>query len=140
MRIICTILVLLISEAYGFSGRKCDAFMKREGFFGLPTFLTTSTGQFLSSSGECSAVGKTPEQERQLFYAVNWKFIQNDVAKGYGENLTALLRLSGCKGSKNSPAQKMLKNDYENIFDKDVEGSYLYISPILDNYCKKSEG
>lgn len=135
MKYLFICLFLFSAATFAFNGRKCDTLIGRKGGF---YYLPLSTAQFTSSTGACSAIGKTKEEERQLFYAVNWEFIQNDVAKGNGENLDALIKLSGCKRNSNSNLQRKLKDRYQYIFVNDVERSYNNIYPILDGYCKGS--
>lgn len=130
------LMFLFSSKLFAFNGYRCDLLMRKEGGFQFFTFLTTSTAQFASSTGECSAIGKTSEQERELFYVMNWEFIKKDIAKGVGENLSSLLTLSGCKDTNDIVLRRQLKENYEAIFSNDIEQSYRYISPILDNYCK----
>jgi hypothetical protein len=124
--------LLFSTVTFAFNGRKCDTLISRKGGFYL---LPMSTAQFTSSTGECSALGMNKEDQRKLFYYVNFEPLKNDVARGNGETLNSLLSLSGCKNFSDFRIKKKMKENYAELFNEDSEKSYLNVSPMLDSFC-----
>lgn len=138
MKYLIFFLFFFVSNLYAFNGRKCDHLMREKGGFRIATFLTTSSAQFLSSTGECSALGLNKEEQIKTFYYVNNERIKQDVAQGRGEYLDSFVQLVGCNQKTDLILRRELKNEFKILFVNDLEQSYKNLVPILDKNCKKT--
>jgi hypothetical protein len=99
---------------------------------GIDPMVTTgefsSTTQFVSSNGECSAIGLNEEQKkRESYIARNLDEIKQDVARGQGEHLDALYVLSGCGGSLESEFYRTLQSQFERLEGVDNERAWFSV-------------
>ena len=99
-----------------------------------PFSLTTYSSASTSGTSECEGFVISDEQ-RANYIATNFYEIQEDVSKGGGLYLDGLTNLMGCEGTN---FQKVLKNDYENIFNEEnSDGKQIY--NVLRYKIKNSE-
>lgn len=121
-----------INLAHSFEWNKCKAFLNTPGrsIFGLGVLSASS--QYSSSWGSCAAIGKTPEDKAQLFYAINSKNVIDDIVKGTGENYLALTRYWNCDDSFATKKLKLIRDNFSNLLRSDVERQYFYIKTKLD--------
>jgi hypothetical protein len=81
------------------------------GTFGIQTFAITT------GTSECTASGAVKsERETDVFVAVNFDSLKNEIARGSGEHLVALANLMGCERS--DSFARTLQANYENTFSK----------------------
>jgi hypothetical protein len=109
-------------EAKGYGAAGCGlgslVFEPTEGF--SQVFAATTNGTFGSqtfgiSSGtsNCETKGHA-SIDIERFFAGNRNALENDVARGSGETLTAFAQMLGCKGSDSIGAN--LKSNYDSVF------------------------
>lgn len=134
MKIFFRILVLLFiipGSAFSFNSAKC----KRVGLdprgggwgthlvFGLFN-LSTSSGQYISSTGECSAMANL-ESRKKTFIADNIDNLLKDIAKGSGEYAFAYAKLGGCDSIGQVQFTKEMKSRFVKLrFDHSTETFY----------------
>lgn len=128
-------LLLVSTNLFALNGRKCDNLMRKKTFWGLPSFLTTSSAQFTSSTGECSVLGDNKEEQKRSFYFANIEQLKNEIARGSGENLTTLFLLNGCPKKTGNFLEKQLQKNIEAILIPDKEKSYSNFLSILGSHC-----
>ena len=122
--------------AYAFNNQRCISkydFMSNQGeaFFATttrPTDVSSTSSQFTSSWGECSALGM--REQREVFIASNADQLMIDSARGGGEYLEALADLSGCH---DGPARKQ----FYSAMQKNFEAVYLNRSDSPDAIGKR---
>jgi hypothetical protein len=97
-----------------------------------------SSSQWTSSTGACAMVGII-EDQKKYFIAQNLEPLKIDSARGNGEYLNAYLNLSGCSQNQMPHVQKMIQNNFTNIYGTDLanspEKSYERIEAILIGAC-----
>ncbi len=108
---------LSYSAGYGDAGCGLGSviFGRTSGFtqvFASTTNGTAGNQTFGISSGtsNCGGLGK----EAVAFIEVNKASLQNDISKGYGETVTSLSEIYGCK--KSEQFGKTLQSNYKAIF------------------------
>lgn len=94
--------------------------MKREGFFALPTFLTTSSLQFISSTGECSMLGQV-DHDSKVFIAHNLDKLKVDFARGRGEYAMAFASIYGCNREGQLLFPSLLKSKFSEVVKKEED-------------------
>lgn len=123
---------ILTSHAAACNDAKCTRNFGRF-IWGLGGVISTT--QFVSSTGDCSALG-AHEQARQEFYVINFDKISTDFAKGGGEYASTFLSLSNCFEHENEDLFTNLQKDYKNVSD-DIEASYSETVLIVESRCQK---
>lgn len=134
MKIIFVLLILSCSSiSYGFNYRKCRQFqLKHSSFFYGPT----TSMQFTSSTGACSALASRSE-EKKRFFVINYEKFQNEVAQGGGEHLYTFGLLSGCSSSEQSELNILLKKNYHLIFSPNYhEKSFRELNNYATALCQ----
>ena len=88
-------------------------------------FTGNTTYSAATSSGTSECKGFSINDKQRVHYiATNFYEIQEDLVKGGGVYLDALTTIMGCEGTN---FQKILKNDYESIFNEDnSDGKKIY--------------
>ena len=132
MKIFILLTVILSLDASAFNGPKCDILLKKKGGFYL---LPLSSAQFTSSTGHCSALGENKEERKRSFYFANIEQLKNEIARGNGENLSALFLLNGCPKQSGRYLEKQLQKNIESILISDKEKSYSNFLSILGYHC-----
>jgi hypothetical protein len=130
------VMLFFASYAFPFNGRKCDHLMRKKGGFRIATFLTTSAAQFTTSTGECSALGMNKDEQKKMFYYVNFEHLRNDIAKGGGERLMAFYSIYNCSQKSVGQNTSYLKKNFKTLVKDDAESSFTLIDPILNQYCQ----
>lgn len=116
MKFFLLLIILLINQSHAYVPAKCGGLFREKGFYGLFEFSITSTSQFVSSSGECSALGLIRDHEDRVFYVVNRSSVETDIAKGSGEYLQTLKAYWTCE-SESLETIQYLRSNFE-IFSK----------------------
>lgn len=104
----------------------------------ITTIAPTSTSQFVSSSGSCSAVAET-EFQKKYFIAQNLEPLKIDSARGRGEYLSAYLSLSGCSGNARKEYSRFLQNNFTKIYGEKLDNSSLQVYERLEWLIKNDE-
>lgn len=105
--VIC--LANIFSNAYGYDSQKCTEF-RRGDFSGGAIF--SSTTSYISSTGDCAAIGYHSKENKEMFYVQNELELQLDIAKGEGAYLAELVAMYGCDES----ASSILNKSYSSIY------------------------
>ena len=132
MKIFAVIFLLMPFDVFAYNDKNCMQFL---GGRGGVNRLGISVSQFMTSTGECSFLGSTIAQEREIFYVHNFDFIKKDAAKGNGESLNTFIFVSGCKEDQVASLRKEIKNKFIDIFENKVEDSYNKMTHIIDRCC-----
>lgn len=132
--IILTLFLFLSHSACAYNDEKC----RKVAFEGMGWGFLVSTTSYVSSFGPCSAIGSV-EHQKELFVAQNLEPLKIDSARGSGEYLNAYLNLSGCNQNKMPHVQKVIQNNFINIFGTDLtnppEKSYDKLESVLFGAC-----
>jgi hypothetical protein len=118
---ICFFFLLLLStEVFAFNLQRCregnppkegEVILERNLLVNITGTFTSST-EYVSSTGNCAAIGSV-EEKRELFFAYNYKFIMQDMARGGGDNLNAFLSLFNCTDSQQHELEIRFMNQLE---------------------------
>lgn len=126
-----TLLITISFETYGFSWKECSNQGLGSGhLFGL----STSSGQFTSSTGGCSALA-SKDQILQEFYVTNFDKIKTDFARGGGEHASILFFLSSCSAYESEMALNRFRTELPSLSFDFAEKSYLKTTGILKHTC-----
>lgn len=126
-----------------FNYNKCFS----KGGSGIIT-LPISLSQFVSSTGDCSAVGRL-EQKKKLFFAYNLNKLKSDFSKGGGEYAMAYAELHGCGVLAQKSYGRIMQDLYQSVnalSEKDTDKSYEALeklikeNKLLKNECKGKVG
>lgn len=98
-----------------------------------------SSSQFLSSWGECSMVGEV-EKVRRTFIAQNLMYLQQDMAKGRGEYLSAYARLHECNEEGMSLFGRSMKEKYFEIEKLERSQNFESIYLMMEGPFMKLKG
>lgn len=119
---------MINAKILAFNSGKCDGFISGNGGFNR---IGISTSQFISSTGDCSMIGKK-EHDQKIFIAHNSITLRADIARGNGPYLEAYAELSEIENK--SEYYKLLKENYFIIFgtgeNKSPEEIYKVLSKI----------
>jgi hypothetical protein len=112
---IIILLMVLALNSHAYDSRKCGQ-MVFGGSHPLSMFFATtgSATSFISSTGDCAAIGYHSKENKELFYVNNELELQLDIAKGNGVYLSELVQIYGCENS--SYTIKNLMNNYDHIY------------------------
>ncbi|MFP5520744.1 MAG: DUF3015 family protein [Bdellovibrionia bacterium] len=122
-------------DAHTFNWRKCksnkidtrgDSFHTQivSGIFDY----SYSTAQFITSTGECSAIGMSSDERAQLFYAFNYDKVLEDIAKNRGEYLASFEKILGCKVEFSK-----LRNNYDALSRASIEEQFYAVRGSCHN-------
>lgn len=133
MRIILMLVIgFLPFEVLGFNWKKCSSQRLGEAsIFGV----TTSSSQFTSSTGGCSAIGMSRDEQAQLFYAINYDKVLEDIARGRGEYYLSLSGLWGCGEEDSLKRVHPLRQEYSTLLELEDEAQYYFIKKHMK--CKR---
>lgn len=110
--------ILTLWTLVSFNWRKCsNQNLGDASIFGV----TTSSGQFTTSTGGCAAIGMAKEDQAQVFYAFNHEKVLEDIAKGGGEYYSSLSRLWGCA---NKLDRSLVQQRYMSLNQLELEDQY----------------
>lgn len=134
-KILSVILLVLITNnvSYAFNYSKCVRYLQPFGMFGG---ITSST-QYSSSSGACSAMASKAE-EKKRFFVINYDKFQNEAAQGRGEHLYVFGKLSNCSNLSLLKLNETLKKEYKLLFSSQYEErSYFRVENLTSRVCSK---
>ncbi len=82
----------------------------------FPVFLDSQTMGISSGTSVCDASSSSAnyKQKKERFVALNYSFLQTEMAAGQGENLRALSQLMGCQDIQSF--SEMSKGNYDYFF------------------------
>tara|TARA_Y100000590_G_scaffold470768_1_gene669804 strand:- start:34833 stop:35156 length:324 start_codon:yes stop_codon:yes gene_type:complete len=92
-----------------------------------------STSSYVSSTGDCAAIGKTQEQKR--FLVQNFENLKKDISRSGGEYLTSFSKLANCDAftllELPNRLRINLKQIYGDDFQSNAEDVYNRISELV---------
>ena len=111
------------------------------GAFSLDiTISPTYTGASTFGTAGCKDLDYYQHQ-RNHFLETQWAFLNEDAARGKGENLTAFTQIMGCSKEQETQFAALVRNNYYSLFVTTVERSDLLtqfeilISENPELYC-----
>lgn len=132
-KFIIIIFVCVINvQLYAYNSYKCNRATPPTPLVG-PFLLSTSTSQFVSSTGPCAMIGQL-EHDKKVFIAQNYDELKLEIAQGHGETLNAFASLSKCSGDSVHVFPKLMQNNYELIYSSEsssVDGIYNAIEGVI---------
>lgn len=136
MKIILFLLVLCLTKVvHSFDYRKCRQFQVKHSSF---IYGPTTSMQFTSSTGACSALASRSE-EKKRFFVINYEKFQNDVVHGKGEYLLTFGQISNCSKNEQLRLNRFLKKNYSSIFSSVIqENSYDKVNVATLAICLES--
>ena len=87
------VLMLNVSTSLAYNHKRCVPTMASAAGVGV----LVSTVSYVSSTGECAAIGMNKEEQAQHFYAFNQDKVLEDIAKSKGDYLASFEHILGCK-------------------------------------------
>lgn len=133
MIIVFILLTVSMGQAFAFNSNKCTRFLDRGTLVSGPIYLTTSSFQFVSSTGACAAVGMNVEEEAKSFYSFNSDKVLEDIARGKGEYYSSLSALWGCKQDEAVRMVHPLRRGYSVLLKLEVDRQYEFIKKQCSN-------
>lgn len=138
------LILLLLCASSAFNWKKCqrETLSKHADLQGSGAFLSTS--EFMSSTGNCSALAVSPEDKRKSFIAENYEYLLKDISRGSGEYIYAYAKLHGCRYDRRKIYAERMKRIFHNFEGKNLpsDGKEIYEtfeSPfkdgLMDNDC-----
>ena len=144
--------VFLSNNTYAFKWSKCKKVYRKKhsadakgGFAGVTATLTSntstdsssSTSSFVSSTGDCAAIGLNKVDRPKLFFVENFEQIRIDAAIASGEHLYTFASMIGCNDVGARDLVISLKENYSDVF-KTKEIKVVYRN--IENMISKSAG
>lgn len=118
-----SLLCLIPMKAFSFNWDRCSKkWIDTSSWLGEGWF--TSSSSYLSSTGECSALGMVKEDQAKLFYAFNNDKVLNDVARGTGEHYLALSEMWGCSEKSALNEVSSLRENYLELVHSELGTQY----------------
>ncbi len=150
---IAVVSLALTGTARAFKGSRCSKLYDAGSYMGkneraiLKLFLaTTSTGQFITSTGQCKMIGGISGEQRELFIASNAQQLMRDIARAEGEHLAAVAFLYGCRPAMFGAVATRLQESAERFFQAGENGlsrglhSFMKTDPVVQGLCVSGEG
>lgn len=94
---------------------------------------TTSTAQFMTSTGKCRLVGGISNDERKLFIADNSEQLKIEIVQAEGEYLTTVANLYKCDSQFHERFAFRIQQNATKILGEDFQNNPLKISEELDS-------
>nr|BDT28446.1 hypothetical protein BHI3_19120 [Bacteriovorax sp. HI3] len=133
------LLFLLCERVYPYDYKKCSS----QGLGSLSFFgVSTSAGQFTSSTGGCSMIGQTA-YDKKVFLVNNSDPLRIDISRGNGEYLDAYAIISGCDLKTREYLPVLLQKNYVEIWgeeEKETKAVYDSLEKIMNNDSKIKSG
>ena len=134
MRLVIFFMALLCATSlFAFNWKKCDQDTPATPLVG-PFILSTSTAQFISSTGDCAMIGFAG-YDKKVFLAHNLDQMQNDSARGGGEYLQAFAILSGCSPEAQHRLFQAFQLNYQQIYgttsERSIEAIYESMEKVI---------
>lgn len=132
MKIIILAFAFISTSAQAFNWARCQNSQpvsgQASGIFEISSTIVSNSAvsvtQGISSWGDCSLLAETIKV-RKTFIAQNLKYLEQDIAKGSGEYLTAYARLHDCTPEGVSQYGVKVKREYFGIAGKDWETVFM---------------
>lgn len=121
MKFLIIVFIVFSNFAWGYNSSRCKRMIDSYGSLNPGRFMISSSS-FITSTGDCAAIGMTSEERAQSFYAFNSDKVLEDLAKGNGEYLSSIEHLWGCTAD-----IKKVRSQYRDILSLDIEKQYLEI-------------
>lgn len=137
LKILILLIIIFSSETYAFNKMKCFKVRYATGIGELDIFLATTalpttTAQYITSTGGCSALGMN-EKERVIFVVENSDHLRDESARGTGEYLEAYAILSGCSDHAKSYLPKVFQRNFKQIYGDKKERPLEDVYEEMDN-------
>lgn len=103
--------------------------------------MTTSTFQYVSSTGACSMTGEV-SHDSKVYIASNFEELREDFARGSGEYAFALAAIYGCDDEARRDLPVQMKKRFLDISDRDIDRTHsilieeMHKSPKMSIGCK----
>lgn len=94
---------------------------------------TTSTAQFVTSTGKCRLVGGISNDERKLFIADNSEQLKMEIVQAQGEYLTTVANLYNCDSKFHERFAFKIQQNATQILGEDFQNNPSKISEELDS-------
>lgn len=121
-----------VGKVHGFNWERCETIINKSSIQGEGVF--TSTSGYSSSTGECSMVGKS-DHDTKAFYVDNKQKVIDDITRGQGEYLKALLKIMSCTPIEYKIVTYVLKNNFGNLMVMDTKNQYKFIKSQCKKFC-----
>ena len=139
-----TFIFLAFKNSFAFNGEKCKRFLDKGTLTSGAVFLTTSTFQYVSSTGACSLIGKL-DHDSKVFVADNYNQLKVDFARGYGEYAMTFASMYGCDLEVQYLFPIAIKRRFSELSDDEgqIERSHsilvgeIVLNPLLNKRCVK---
>jgi hypothetical protein len=130
-----------IDEAKAFDRRRCgkvygstSGFGKNETFWAKFFSASTSTSQFLTSTGDCRLIGGVSTEDKKYFIADNADQLMNDIVRAEGDYLEAVAFLYECEKKSFDQLARSLQKNVTTLFGKNLDYSPAKVSDELDSF------
>jgi hypothetical protein len=141
LRSFLVIMFLMTSfSSRAFNWEKCKSrnLYGGSGVEGIIFNFSTSTSQFVSSTGNCAAIGKA-DHDSKLFIALNFEKMKVDFSKGEGEYAAAFAEFYYCKEHEKKIIFSMrIKEKYQLLLDaenKSMDHVHTFMKSELEKSC-----
>lgn len=137
-RLSLLILFVYANDSLAFNWHACKQAMwvkHKYGYGFLIGETAVSSSSYISSTGECAALGLI-EARKQQFIAFNLDKIKVDSARGAGEYIEAYASLSGCPSDSRIMFSALLKRNYLQIYGQNEEQEPEKIYTTIDEIIK----
>lgn len=140
------LLILQIENSEAFDRRRCgkvygstDGLGKNERFWAKFFSASTSTSQFVTSTGDCRLIGAVSKEEKILFIADNADQLMNEVVRGEGDYLKAVAFLYNCDPASYDQISRKLQQNVLRIFGTKLDYSPDKVANQLDLFLDSDE-
>ena len=122
--------LVFTQQAFGFNLDKCSKITVSA----IGSLI--STLGYVSSSGDCSAMGEVNKFKKE-FIAVNLDKIKMDSAKGNGEYLLAYSKLADCSSKDGAAFMASTQKEYQSIYNfNDPKSIYSKLEAQVNKACR----
>jgi len=134
------ILILLITltpfQGQAFNWKNCKESIKTTGanIFTAVSATSAAVGSYISSTGECSVIGMSHEEEMKHYVLKNSEQMKKDVARGNGEYLDTFLEMTKCPQVVRT--KLIMKEKFSTLFAVELDDkNYAEFYKAVDNIC-----
>jgi hypothetical protein len=137
------VLFLFPQMAQAFNGSRCAKFLEAPNYMGkterqfAKMFLsTTSTFQYITSTGKCKMLGGISESEKKQFVAHNTDHLKKNIIRAEGDYLSAMTYLYGCDQDVQPLVALRLQESTQKIFGNKLEYDANKVTEELDVFMR----